>query len=68
MRAALLPFLVWLMWHQRMPEAGREWLRSQHAKLLAAEMEARKARGIREIKTGVYDMSQEELDEHAKRF
>ena len=68
MRAAALPVLVWLMWHRWMPSAGHAWLKDLHAKLLAQEMAARRARGIRELKMGIYDMTQEELDEHAKRF
>ena len=68
MRAALLPGLVWLMWRHWMPARGRTWLKDLHSRVLAKEMAARKAKGIQELKMGIYDMTQEELDEHAKRF
>ena len=68
MRQLAMNWLVELAWHKWTSEKVRARLLSWHGKLLAAEMAARRKRGQVEVKTGVFWMSQEELDEHAKRF
>ncbi len=47
----------------------RGWaLEGLHANLLRDQMEARRKKGIQEVKMGIYPMTDEELDEHGKRY
>ena len=68
MREWLMAKLVTLMWHRWCSPAWHTRFQYWHSILLAQEMAARRKRGQQEVKMGIYDMTEEELNEHAKRF
>jgi len=67
LRQKLMELLVW-----RINRCKDDWklkeLQKQHAELLSAQMADRRRVNQKEVQTGVWWMTQEELDEHSKRF
>lgn len=64
----LLGLLVAVMWWRYLPPVAHAYLRDQHTRLLDWQMARRRKKGIVELKTGVYWMSPEELDEHSRNL
>jgi hypothetical protein len=67
MREKIMSLLVWLMW-KPIGENLHLKLRGWHETLLQQEMAARRKRNQKEVRTGVYWMSPEELDEHSRNY
>lgn len=61
----VLAHLIDYFWEN---ESRRVWLQYHHGRVLAAQMAARRKNGQQEIRTGIYDMTEEELNDHARKF
>lgn len=68
LRQQLMTLLVYVMWHKRCSPGLHQWCKYKHGALLERQMWERQKAGIKELRTGVYSMTDEELDEHARRF
>lgn len=61
-------FLIFNLWKEEKPSKLVIRLQRIHAVLLAKQMIDRKAAGKVELQMGVFEMTEEELNEYGKRF